>query len=88
MSRDGVEKKVGSVRKKIRQLKKSEGVQVKEKTKKEAKGRKEGGHCFGSGGSVSFAKQREEESVLEVKYLAFLLFLKARGKVKGWCLEV
>ena len=88
MSRDGVEKKVGSVRKKIKQLKKSEGVQVKEKTKKEAKGRKERGHCFGSKGSISFAKQREEESVLEVKDLAFLLFLKAGGKVKGWCLEV
>ena len=40
------------------------------------------------GGSVSFAKQREDESVLEVKDLAFLLFLKAGGKVKGWCLEV
>ena len=58
MSRDGVEKKVGLVRKKIRQLKKSEGVQVKEKTKKEAKGRKEGGHCFGSGGERFFCQAK------------------------------
>ena len=38
--------------------------------------------------SVSLSKQREEESGLEGKYLAFLLFRKAGGEVKGWHLEV